>query len=231
MRSGLRPSAFGLAGIHRCLDCGERSSLCRVERQGLRGENMLEGIGVALGDLGGDGDQAAVFQAADRSRRSLRQRQQFSQRQLAPFFEDAPHFLLPLRQLGQFAGRRQGPDMQPLAPVGLLVADGSGQDAFQRRLRRATVVIADPPGQLQNLGRHQRLRADDLQDGLEARVRRLFGQPGHAAQHLARSERDLDAAADLDLVRELGRNEVIELLAEGDFQRNAGNHVCRRRIG
>ena len=221
---------FGLASVHRRLDGGERLGLRRVQRQRLRGQNVLARVGVALGNLRGDRDQAPVFQAADGRRRGLRQRQQFAQRQLGPFFEDAPDFLLPLGQLRQFAGDRQGADMQPLAPVGLLVADGLGQDAFQRRLRRAAVVFADPAGELEDLGRDQRLRADDFEDGLERGVRRLLGQAGHAPQHLARAERDLDAAADVNLVRQLGRNEVIELLAERDFQGDAGNHVCRRRL-
>ncbi len=226
---GLRTSDFGLrtsASIHGRDDRGEGFSLRRVQRQRLAGQNVLARVRVALGNLRSDRDQAPVFQAADRRRRGLRQCQQFAQRQFAPFFKDAPDFLLPLGQFRQFAGDRQGADMKPLAPVGLLVADGLGQDAFQRRLRRAAVVIADPARELEDLGRDERLRADDFEDGLEPGVRRLLGQPGHAPQHFARAERDLDTAADVNLVRQFGRDEVIELLAERDFQGNAGNHVC-----
>ena len=102
----------------------------RVQRQRLRGQNMLARVGVALGNLRGNRDQALVFHAADRRRRSLRQREQFAQRQLGPFFEDAPDLVLPLGQLRQFAGDRQGADVQLLPPVGLLVADGLGQNAL-----------------------------------------------------------------------------------------------------
>ncbi len=116
--------------------------------------------------------------------------------------------------------------MQPFAPVGLLVADGLGQDAFQGRLRRAAVILADPAGELEDLGRDQRLRADDLQDGFEVGARRFLGQASDAPEHFARAEGDLDTAADVNLVRQLWRNEVIELLAERDFQSDAGNHVC-----
>ena len=77
----------------------------------------------------------------------------------------------------------------------------SGRTLFKRHLRRAAVVIADPARELEDLGRDERLRADDLEDGLEAGVGRLLGQPGHAPEHLARAERDLDAAADVDLLR------------------------------
>ena len=130
---GLRTSDFGLPAVHRRHDCGERLGLRRVQRQRLRGQDVLARVGVALGNLRGDRDQAPVFQPADRGRGGLRQRQQFAQRQLAPFFEDVPDFLLPFGQLRQFAGDRQGADRQPLAPAGLLVADGLGQDALQAR--------------------------------------------------------------------------------------------------
>ena len=61
--------------------------------------------------------------------------------------------------------------MKPLAPVGVLVADGFGQDALQCRLRRAAVVFSDPAGELENFRRHQRLGAEHLQDRFEPGVR------------------------------------------------------------
>ena len=116
--------------------------------------------------------------------------------------------------------------MKPFAPIGLLVADGLGQDAFQGRLRRAAVILADPARELEDFWRHESLRADDLQDRLKGGVRRFLGQAGHAPEHFARAEGNLDTAADIDLFRQLRRNEVIELLAERDFQGDTGDHVC-----
>jgi hypothetical protein len=132
---------------------------------------VIARVGVALGNLGSERDEASVFQAADRCRRGLCQGQQFPQRQLGSLLEDAPNFLLPLGQLRQFAADRQRANVKPFAPVGLLVADGLGQDAFQGRLRRAAVVFANPAGELEDFGSDQRLRTDDFQDGLEPGVR------------------------------------------------------------
>jgi hypothetical protein len=89
--------------------------------------------------------------------------------------------------------------------------------------------ILGAAGELEDFGGDQRLRADDFEDGLEPGVRRFLGQTGHAPQYFARAERDLHPAADIDLVRQLWRNEVIELLAEGDFQADVRNHICRSR--
>src|ERR1039458_5844316 len=119
--------------------------------------------------------------------------------------------------------------MKPLAPVRLLVADSFGQHAFQGRLRRAAVVLADPAGELKDFGCDERLRANDFEDGLKGRVLRFLSQASYAPEHLARAERDLHSAAEVNFVRELGRNIVIELLAECDFKGNAGNHACRGR--
>ena len=102
--------------------------------------------------------------------------------------------------------------------MGVLLAHGFGQDALQRRLRRAAVVFADPACELENLGRDERLRADDFEDGLEVRVRRLLGERGDDAENLARAERHLHAAAHIHRVGEFWRDGVIELLAERDFE-------------
>ena len=57
---------------------------------------------------------------------------------------------------------------------------------------------------------------------------RLFDQRRHTAHHLPRTERDFDPRADLDLFRHFCRNQVIELLAERDFQCHTGDHAVRR---
>ena len=86
------------------------------------------------------------------------------------------------------------------------MADGFGQDAFQRGFRGAAIVIADPAGELEDSGSDEGLPAEDFEDGFQPCVSRLLDQSSDAAQHFPRAERDLDAAADVNLVRQLGRN-------------------------
>ena len=115
-------------------------------------------------------------------------------------------------------------DKQSLAPAGFLLAHGFGQNGFQRGFRRATVVIGNPAREFQDLRRDERLGADDFQNGFEIGMCGFLGEGGDATQNFSRAEWHLYAAADLDLSGQSGRNQIIELLAERDFEADAGNH-------
>ena len=220
----LLSALYLLHSVHVRQDRCQRFRLGGIQGERLARQDMFAGVGVALGDFRGDRDQALVFQAPEGGCRGLGQGEQFLERQFAPFLQDAPDLLLSFCKLRRFARQRQDTHVKPFTPPGFLVAHGFGEDAFQGGLRRAAVVVADPAGKLEDFGRNERLRADDLEDRLQCRVGGLLGQPGYAAQHLARAERNLDAAADLDLTGQLRRDEVIELLAERQFQGDAGDH-------
>ncbi len=71
---------------------------------------------------------------------------------------------------------------------------------------------------------HERLAAHHFQDGAEVRVRGFLGQGSDTAHDLARTERDLDPRAHFNLRGHLGRNEVIKLFAERNFQSDACYH-------
>ena len=71
------------------------------------------------------------------------------------------------------------------------------------------------------------MRADDFDDRLQARLSRLLRNRRDHAQNFARTERHLHAATDVHLARQLSRDGVIELLAEGDFEADTGNHRKR----
>src|SRR5439155_11432860 len=85
--------------------------------------------------------------------------------------------------------------------------------------------------ELEHLRRDERLRADDFENRLELRVRGFLGERRDAAKHLARTKRHLDAAAHVHLARQRGRNEVIELLPQRDFESDAGDHGALRVEG
>src|SRR5262245_7627846 len=125
---------------------------------------MFTRVRVAFGDLGGNGQQTFVFEAANGGGGGRGQFEQFLERQFAALFDEVPDFALALWEFWQFAGKRQGPDEQPFAPAGLFFADDFGQNALKRNFRRATVIVRDPTRELQHLGRNQGLRADDLDD-------------------------------------------------------------------
>ena len=136
-------------------------------------------------------------------------------------------------RLGSFGNSpldRQRADEQLLAPAGFFLAHGFGQDGFQRDFRRAAVIFGNPAREFQHLRRDERLRADDLENRLEIGVRGFLGQRGDDAENLARAERHLHAAADVDLSGQSGRNQIIELLAERDFEADAGDHVAALRF-
>ncbi len=186
---------------------------------------MLTGIRITFGNLGSDLNQAAIFEFADGGGGGFGQLDQLLQRQLAPFFNDVPNFLLAFGQFRKFAAHRQRADEQSLAPAGFFLAHGFGQNGFQRGFRRAAVVIGNPARELQDLRRDERLGADDFQNWFEIGVRGFFGEGGDATKNFSRAERHLHAAADLDLSGQSGRDQIIELLAERDFETDAGNHA------
>ena len=68
------------------------------------------------------------------------------------------------------------------------------------------------------------MRADDFEDGFEIGVAGFFGHGGDDAENFPRAERHLHAAADIHLPRQRRRNRIIELLAQRDFQTDAGDH-------
>ena len=166
---------------------------------------------------------------ADGGAGRFREFEQFLQRQFAAFLDEVPDFALTFGQFGKLARWRQHANKQPLAPAGLFLAHSLGQDALERNLRRAAIIFANPSRQFQDFGRDQRLRAEDLDDGLEPRVGGFLGDGRDAAQHLARSERHLHAAAHVHLVRQFRRNQVVKLLAEREFQGDTGNHANNLR--
>ncbi len=185
---------------------------------------MFAGVGIALGNFGADGDQPLVLQMSHGGAGGFGEFDQLLERHLAPFLDDVPDLALALGQFRKLAVQRHYPDEETLAPASLLLADGFGQDALERNLRRAAIIFANPPRQLEDFGRDEGLRADDLDDGPQAGVRGFLGQRRHATQHFAGAEGHLHAAAHIHLVHQLGRDEVIELLAQGEFEGHTGNH-------
>ena len=161
----------------------------------------------------------------------FREFEQFLKRHFAAFLDDIPDLALAFGEFRQFTGERQRADKQPLAPAGFFLADRFGQDAFQGDFGRAAIIFANPARELEDLGRDERLRADDFEDGLEIRMRGFLGERRDATEHFARAERHLHAAADVHLSFEPGRNRIIELLAERDFKGDAGDHGAGRIAG
>ena len=109
-----------------------------------------------------------------------------------------------------------------------------GYDPTSTDLHLGHTITMRKLRQFQDLGRDESLRADHLDDRFEFRVRGFLGESRDATQDFARTERDLDAAADVDLPGQAGRYEVIELLAEREFERDAGDHSAvegRRSAG
>ena len=71
-----------------------------VQHQGLAGEDDFVGVGIALGDLRTDANEAAVLELADRAGRRAGEPEQFLHLQLAPFLDDVPDVGLALGELG-----------------------------------------------------------------------------------------------------------------------------------
>ena len=185
---------------------------------------MLAGIRIAFGNFGSDLNQTAVFKFSDGGGAGFSEFDQFRQRQLAPFLDDVPNFLLAFGQLRKFAAHRQRADKQAFAPAGFLLAHGFGQDGFQCDFRRAAIVLGNPAREFQDFRRDERLHTDDFENGFEIGVGRFFGKRGDATQNFSRAEGHLHTAAHLDLPGQSGRNQIIELLAEGDFKADTGDH-------
>src|SRR5688572_1011927 len=77
----------------------QRGGLLVIQRQRLRGEDVLPGIRIALGDLFADHYQPFIFEAAHGFGGGAGKLEQFLQGHLAPFLDDVPDFLL---TLGEF---------------------------------------------------------------------------------------------------------------------------------
>ena len=218
----LLPSAF--ARIHCLHDFCQRRFLGRIQRQWLGWQDLFAGIGIAFGNLRGNLNQTAVLQFADGGGGGFARFKQFLQRQFTAFLDNIPDACCRFGSFGN-SPPRQCPDKQPFAPASLLLAHGLGQDAFEGGLRRATVIIPNPARQLQDFRRDERLRADDFENGFEPGMGGFLGQRGDHAQNFPRPERNLHPAANVNLVRQAGRNQIIELLAKRDFKADAGNHA------
>ncbi len=72
------------------------------------------------------------------------------------------------------------------------------------------------------------LRADDFEERLEVRMRRRFQQLCDATQHFTTREGDFHARADDNRIHHFRRNGIVELLAQGYFQRHAGDHAASK---
>ncbi len=182
-------------------------------------------VGIALGDFASDGNQAAIFQFTDCGCGRFRQFDQFGQQDFPAFFNDVPDVLLALGQFRKIARDRQCADQQPFPPAGVFLPHGFRQNGFQRGFRSTTVIIRDPAGEFQDFGRHQRLRPDDFDDGLEPGLGGFLGDRGDDAQDFARTKRHLYSAAHVNLSGQVFRDGVVKLLAQGDLETDAGNHV------
>ena len=190
----------------------------------MRRQNGFARIRVALGNFRGDFHEAAIFELAHGGGGGFGEREQFGQQHFAAFLDNIPNVLLTLWQFRKFTARRQRADEQLFFPAISFLADGFGQNAFQRRLRRAAIILGNPAREFQHLGRDERLRADDFENGLEICVTGFFGNGGDDAENFARPERHLHPAADINLSSQPRRNEVIEFLPQRDFQADAGDH-------
>ena len=189
----------------------------RIQHDGLRRQNGFARIRIALGNFRSDFNQAAIFQFANGGGSRFGKFEQFGQQNFAPFFDDVPNVLLAFRQFRKFTAQRQRADEQLFFPAFLFLAHGFGQNAFQRGLRRAAIIFANPAREFQNFRRHQSLRADDFENGFEFGVRRFLGERGDTSENFPRAERHLHAAADFDL--------------PGQFRRNRDNQIpCAARF-
>ena len=186
---------------------------------------MFAGVRIALGNLGSNRDKTFVFETANGDCGCAGKFYKFLERHFAAFFNDVPDFFLALGKLRKLAAERDRANVESLAPAGLFVSDGVGQDGFEGGFWSAAVVFADPAGELEDFGCNERLCADDFEDGLEFGAVGGFGKGSDATENFARSERNLNAAANADLGSEIGRNGVIELFAESEFESDACDHV------
>ena len=77
------------------------------------------------------------------------------------------------------------------------------------------------------------MRADDLRDLAQVRVRRIAGERRHHTEDLSRAEWDLDPGADFDPSFKLRRDDVIEFATQRDFKGDTGDlqpaHSQKRR--
>ena len=209
---------------HRCFNFLQRARLTRIQHDVLRRQDFLARIRVAFGNFIRDGNQAAIFEFANGGRRGFRQRDKFRQQNLPPLLNDVPNFELTLGKFGKFSDDWQRANKQPLAPTRVLMAHGFGQHGLECDLRRAAVIVRNPARELEDFGRHERLCADDFENGFESRVRRFLRHRRNDAENFPRAERNLYPTAHVHLAHQFRRDGVIELLAEGYFESDASNH-------
>ena len=203
----------------------QRHRLFGVERQRLGGHDFLIGIGIALGNLRGNFNQALVLELANGWRGCAGNLQQLLQRQRAGFLDHLIDLQLAFGQFPHAVIARQQPHVKPFSPAFLLLAHRIGQHTLEGGLRRAAIILGNPAGQFEHSRRHQRLRANDFGYGLKCVVIRLFSQTGHAPEHLSAAERHLHTRAHLHPAFQFRRDQVVKLPAQGDFQCDTRDHA------
>jgi len=147
-------------GVHGGDHSGEGGLLVGVERERLSGEDEFAGVGVAFGDLGCDGEESFIFESTDGIGGGLGEFEEFLEREFAPFLEDAPDFLLTGGEFRQGILLGDGVNHEAFAPALLFFAHGIGQDAFEGGFHGATIVVADPAGEIEDFGSDEALGSD-----------------------------------------------------------------------
>jgi hypothetical protein len=128
-------------------------------------------------------------------------------------------------ELGHCPSWNQAVDHQSFTPSSFLVPHGDWQDAFQGNFQRATVVIRNPAGQLQDFRRQQGAVSEHLHDRTQAGMWRMICQCDNRSQYLPVLKWNSDPAPYLDLLMKFRRDEIIEFLAEDNVQCDACNHA------
>ena len=78
-----------------CRNYGSESfGLSWIQGQWLAGEDVLTGVGIALGNLGSNGDESFVFEAANSNGSRASEFKQLLERDFAALFDDVPDFFL-----------------------------------------------------------------------------------------------------------------------------------------
>ena len=199
--------------------------MLRVQGQWLGGHYLFVGIRVAFGNLRRDFDEILVLQLANGLGGGVGEAQQLLQRDGSVFLDDMVNLRLPFRETVNTIPAGPYPHKEAFAPAFLFLSHGIGQHALEGGLGRAAIVVGHPVGQPRHARCHQRLRTDNLENGLERIVRRRFGQGRHAAEHLSPAEGNFYARAHLHPPDQFGRYEVVKLSAQGNLQCHTRDHV------
>ena len=206
-------------------DFFQRFGLFGIEFQWLGGDDLFVGVGVAFGDLWGNLDEVFVLKLADGLGGGASETQQFLQRDGAVLLDDVIDFRLPFGQRVDAIRAGQHARKEAFTPAFLFLSNGIGQHALEGGLGRAAIILGHPTGQLQHARSHQRLRADDFENGFERFESGRLRQRRHAAEHLPPSEWHFYARAHLNAPGKFRRDEVIKFPAQSNFQCHARDHA------